>query len=78
MRKEAGPCQGRPGEGWWVSGRAGQGGPWWVRVGGGHRGQADLQDVVNGSIELGGPASAWGGSETQHLRQGPCPLEFML
>lgn len=41
-------------------------------------GQADLQDVFNGSIELGGPASAWGGCETQHLGQGPCSPEFML
>lgn len=48
------------------------------QVRGGHRGQADLQDVVDGSIELGGPASAWGGREAQHLGQGPCPLEFVL
>lgn len=55
--------------------RAGQGGPRWRE---GHRSQADLQDVVNGPVECGGPTSAWGGCETQHLGQGPCPLEFVL
>lgn len=44
----------------------------------GHRGQADLQDVVNGPLERGGTASAWGGGETQHLWQRPGPLEFQL
>lgn len=34
--------------------------------------------MLNGPIKCGGPSSAWGGCETQHLGQGTCPLEFML
>lgn len=44
----------------------------------GHRGQADLQDMVNGPLERGGAPSAWGSGETQHLWQRPGPLEFKL
>lgn len=54
------------------------GGPWWVWWWEGRRGQADLEDVVNGPVERGGPTSAWGGCETQHLGEGPCPLQLML